>query len=290
MKNLKPELNDAQAESISVPIISVKENRTKIDDYLTVEEPLEIRIAYDSKSRLEPLSLSVTMRTPGHDLELVTGFLYSEGLITTTDDLRCVQWLDEPSIDKNLQNVAYVELATSHSFSAESLIRNLMTSSSCGVCSKSSIESLDAILPSKQEDDFHISSKNLKDLPNKLAHVQAQFRKTGGLHACATFNSKGEIEFIAEDVGRHNAMDKLLGNYLYKGLHKLASRGVLLSGRSSFELLHKAAMGSVPLVASIGPPSSLALELATTRDISLVGFLKDVGFNIYHAEHRIDDP
>lgn len=289
MNYLKQGSTGAKTESISVPIISVTDTRSTSDDFLTVEEPLEIRVSYDSKSKRDPMSLAVAMRTPGHDLELVTGFLFSEGLIRSKADLETVEWLDEPSLDKNLQNVAYVELTPSHSFEPEKLIRNLMTSSSCGVCSKSSIESLEVILPPKQEDDFRISSHSLKNLPHKLTQAQAQFRKTGGLHACATFSPNGSIEFVAEDVGRHNAMDKLLGSYLNRESNELRSRGVLLSGRASFELLHKAAIGSVPFVASIGPPSSLALELAATRDISLVGFLKNDGFNIYNAAQRIDD-
>ncbi|MCY4655816.1 MAG: formate dehydrogenase accessory sulfurtransferase FdhD [Gammaproteobacteria bacterium] len=276
-------------ESIRVPITKVRGERTSLEDFVTIEEPLELRIAYHGRSDIEPVSFSVTMRTPGSDFELVTGFLFAEGIIKSSDDIHRLSWSDEPSLDKDLQNVVLVELASESNFNTENLLRNLITSSSCGVCSKSSIAALQTILPVQKQSDFEISEEHLTLLPRRMREIQSQFNKTGGLHACATFDRHGNIDHIAEDVGRHNAMDKLVGHFLNQHVERLESRGVLLSGRASFELVHKATMASVPLIASIGPPSSMAIELAETRDITLAGFLSESGFNVYHASGRIRD-
>ena len=280
---------NVESRSIRVPIQVYKGTSSAHDDFVTVEEPLEIRLSYDEQTQREPLSLSITMRTPGQDVELVKGFLYAEGIIRSEADLQSVNWIDEPSIDKGLQNTIHVVLKPKHTFDPNKLIRNLVTSSSCGVCSKSSLEALDTILPPMLASTFHIAAKRLGNLPDLMRSVQREFSKTGGLHACATFSADGKIDYVAEDVGRHNAMDKLIGHYVGAGLTTLETSGVLFSGRASFELIHKAAMGRVPLVASIGPPSSLALELATARNMTLIGFLRKRSFNVYHGAARVSD-
>ena len=276
-------------ESVRVPIVSSRKTSSISDDYVTVEEPLEVQICTQGKTPAEYASLAITMRTPGHDWDLVRGFLFAEGIVRTSDDVASLNYTDEPSLDKNLQNVVQVKLSPSVQFDSEMLLRNLITSSSCGICSKSSIAALESILPPKSRDEFSISAEALKNLPRRLRSAQAEFDKTGGLHACATFDSQGNIDCVTEDVGRHNAMDKLVGSYFNKNVLELSTKGALLSGRASFELIHKAAMANVPLVASIGPPSSLAVELASERDITLVGFLKADAFNIYHGADRIHD-
>ena len=256
-------------------------------DVVTVEEPLEIRVEYTRDTTREVSAVSVTMRTPGDDFDLALGFLLSEGVIRSGQDVTGMETCGPPSPDKGLYNTIKMTLADHVSVDTESLTRYTYTSSSCGVCGKASLDAVHVQIPDIDRDPFRITADDLTALPAALRAKQTEFDRTGGLHASACFDANGRIHRLREDVGRHNALDKLIGSYLVGGEAPLANRGVLLSGRASFELIQKAAMTSTPFVAAIGPPSSLAVELATAENITLVGFLKANTFNVYAGSERV---
>lgn len=255
-------------------------------DIVTIEEPLEIRLSYTAGGERVEQSISVTMRTPGNDEELAVGFLAGEAIVRRAADVRRVEHCAPPSPDKGIRNVIRVELADDIGVDAGGLLRHFYTTSSCGVCGKASLDAVRVQIEERPPAAFSIAAAALKALPEALRARQTEFARTGGLHATASFDTDGAILRVREDVGRHNAFDKLTGSYLAAG--NLANHGVLLSGRASFELLQKAAVAGVPLVAAIGPPSSLAVELAQDRGITLAGFLKSDRFNIYAGAGRID--
>ena len=257
--------------------------RTQLDDTLAVEEPLEIRLGYrDARKGRIHKSIAITMRTPGDDIALALGFLYSESIIT---DLHLVQTLEQSA-----DNVIRIELQDAATFDAQRLERNFYVTSSCGVCGKASLESLSlAGFSAFEDDDFTISLAKLQQVLVQLAGQQKLFQLTGGNHATALFDAAGNIVNIAEDVGRHNAMDKLIGHCLQQQLLPLSQHGLMVSGRASFELMQKALAAGCPLLAAVGAPSSLAVELAQEYNITLVGFLNDKGCNIYHGAFRITD-
>ena len=250
-------------------------------DLVTVEEPMEVRLDFRGRDERAEQSIAVTMRTPGDDFDLALGFLLGEGVIGSAEDVVGVEFCGPPSPDKGLHNTVKVTLADHVRFDAERLSRHVFTSSSCGVCGKASLDAVRVQIPATPRGEFHIDPAQLKDLPRKLRTQQAEFTRTGGLHACASFDAAGRIGRVREDVGRHNALDKLVGSYLRDAPRLLAGMGILLSGRASFELIQKAAMTRASLVAAIGPPSSLAIELARNAGIVLVGFLKADAFNVY---------
>ena len=250
-------------------------------DLVTIEEPMEVRLGFQSDGGYREQSIAVTMRTPGHDFDLALGFLFGEGVISCAEDVRGVEFCGPPSPDKRLNNTVKVTLAEHVAFDADRLSRHVFTSSSCGVCGKASLEAVAVQIPQRSRAAFRIHVADLKRLPKALRGAQAEFERTGGLHASACFDASGRIQRVREDVGRHNALDKLIGSYLMERGTALARSAVLLSGRASFELIQKAAMTDVALVAAIGPPSSLAIELAAETGIALVGFLKADTFNVY---------
>ena len=245
-------------------------------DSITVEEPLEIRLGYtDPIKGKTHKSLSITMRTPGDDINLVCGFLYSESIIRHVEDIA--------SIDDDTDNVIRVELKDDISFDQLRLERHFYTTSSCGVCGKASLDALstsgfDVLL----DNSFSISRQNHFQLSDRLRQKQSLFELTGGCHGVATFNSNGDIVTVAEDVGRHNAMDKLVGSMLRARLLPMQDMGIIVSGRASFELMQKALAAGCPMLVAVGAPSSLAIELAQEFNIALVGFLKQSTCNIYH--------
>lgn len=260
-----------------------------VEDVVATEEPLEIRLELDGSdgARVER-SISITMRTPGNDEELALGFLYSEGIIRQAEDVKIARPCGPPS-PNGLINVVRVELASGVDVELDRLERHFYTSSSCGVCGKAS---LDAVAVQGRYDiaanDLRVSAEILCRLPAALRSDQAVFEETGGLHASGLFGLDGDIIAVREDVGRHNALDKLIGSrFQCKGL-PLSESGILLSGRASFELMQKAMMAGCPLVAAVGAPSSLAVELANEFGITLVGFLKAGSFNVYSRKDRID--
>jgi FdhD protein len=257
-------------------------------DVVATEEPFEIRLGYSRRdgSRAEE-PVSVTMRTPGHDEDLAVGFLLTEGIIRARSDVEGVVARSQRATD-GLINVVRVELTPGVAVDFKRLERNFYMTSSCGVCGKASI---DAVAIQGQYDlaanPFRMSGDALGRLPAALKARQAVFEQTGGLHASGLFDADGAIVALREDVGRHNALDKLVGHALMRGEVPLVRNGVIVSGRASFELMQKAKMAGVPLVAAVGAPSSLAVELAREFGITLVGFLKPDRFNVYSRPDRI---
>ena len=274
---------NADAQSARVPVrFHQRAEARRGTDFVTVEEPVEIRLGYHQGGAVVEQSIAVTMRTPGDDFDLTLGFLLGEGVIRAAGDVAAIEFCGPPSPDKGLRNVVKATLAPQVRFDAERLLRHVFTSSSCGVCGKASLDAVRVQLPKTQRTPLDIDAAALRGLPAKLRARQTEFVRTGGLHAAAAFDAGGRIARLREDVGRHNALDKLIGSYLAEdAAAPLDGFGVLLSGRASFELLQKAAMARAALVAAIGPPSSLAIELAAEAGIALVGFLKADTFNVY---------
>jgi FdhD protein len=258
-------------------------------DVVAVEEPLEIRVGFADGDARREVALAITMRTPGADVDLALGFLFTEGIITRPEDVASIAHCEPPAAGEERENVISAELADGVVLDEEGLQRHFYVTSSCGVCGKAS---LDAVRTQTRFDPsaaaFSVSASVLTALPDELHKHQRVFEATGGLHAAALFNRAGMLENVREDVGRHNALDKLVGAALRRGTLPWASSGLLLSGRGGFELLQKAAMGGCPLVAAVGAPSSLAVDLAEEFGITLVGFLKRGGFNVYAHPERIE--
>jgi FdhD protein len=233
-------------------------------------------------------NISVTMRTPGNDAELAAGFLFTEGIIKCSEAITGIEHCFIACAE-NKENVIAVKLAEGIMPNLRNTERNFYTTSSCGVCGKGSIEAIRTVsaFTQQKEDQFTINAELLYLLPDILKDHQQVFADTGGLHAAALFNTNGELLLAREDVGRHNAVDKLIGAALNKNWLPLSETILLLSGRASFELVQKAAMAGIRIIASVGAPSSLAVELAEEFKITLVGFLRNRRFNIYTAAHRI---
>jgi FdhD protein len=262
--------------------------QASLRDSVAVEEPLEIRIGYSTPDGRATRSVSITMRTPGNDAELAAGFLYTESIIGNAADIASIEACGAPAPDSGNHNVIRVELGADVDVDLGRLQRHFYTTSSCGVCGKTSLEALHAIGAATQSGNTtRFAVGTLLSIPDKLRAAQATFDRTGGLHAAAAFDTHGELLMVMEDVGRHNAVDKVIGALLLKGLLPASELGLMVSGRASFELLQKALMGGMPLLAAISAPSSLAVQLADEFDITLVGFLRGSDFNIYAGEQRI---
>jgi FdhD protein len=245
-------------------------------DVLAVEEPLEISLHYYVLGEKKNQSISITMRTPGFDKELAVGFLFTEGILTHLDQFEKTSSFSENYIAIHLKEKANVDL--------KKLKRNFYTTSSCGVCGKSSIDAIRTIVSSTKAsilDSTKLTSSLLLSLKDKINEHQSNFSQTGGIHASALFDSEGNLLSLFEDVGRHNALDKLIGHYFLENQLNFSDKILLLSGRASFELIQKAIMANIPVVCAIGAPSSLAVELAQEFGITLIGFLKKDSFNIY---------
>jgi FdhD protein len=256
---------------------------TEAEDLLAREEPLEIKLEHGPAGKKVTKGISVTMRTPGADFELAAGFLYTEGIVTTPKDVLAV--CHSNGIN---ENVVTVTLADDLTPQINNLERNFYTTSSCGICGKSSIDAITAMCNiADTVDHIRISHKLLYELPVILRTSQNVFNHTGGLHAAALFSTNGELLFSREDVGRHNALDKLIGAALFQKLLPLDNHILMLSGRASFELVQKAAMAGIKVIAAVGAPSSLAVDMAVEWGITLIGFLRGERFNIYSGAERI---
>jgi FdhD protein len=272
-------------------------------DILAVEEPLEIQLGYGPIDDRRVKSVSVTMRTPGHDFDLVAGFLLTEGIVTDSAEIEWIGYIrgradalagqpEQMPGDLILpyqpeHNVVRVDLAADVVVSMANLERNFYTTSSCGICGKASLLALRTVCPPRSSNNLTVSADLLTSLPDRLRDAQQVFDKTGGLHAAGLFDSDGNLQEIREDVGRHNAVDKLFGSAFLADRTPLRGHLLFLSGRASFELLQKALMGGVSMVVSVGAPSSLAVQVAKEFDISLVGFLRGDRFNVYHGAERV---
>lgn len=260
------------------------------DDLLAVEEPMEIRLGYHDGISRKQQSLSVTMRTPGNDFELALGFLFSEGIIREHADVLSVNYCTDGNRKEDHENIVRVELRDEVQPDLKRLERHFYTTSSCGVCGKTSLEAVRDICRVQedlQNDSLVFSRETILQLPAKLREAQLVFKYTGGLHAAALFDESGKLILLREDIGRHNAVDKMIGASLVSGLIPLNKHILLLSGRTGFELVQKSVMAGIKVIASVGAPSSLALQLAKEFGITLIGFLREERFNIYSGEERI---
>lgn len=251
-------------------------------DHLATEEPLEIRL----RSGLgQTRTLAVTMRTPGHDFELAAGFLFAEGVIGSRDEIRRMAYCTDPG-EPQQYNIVNIELCSDTLPNLAPLERHFYTSSACGVCGKAGLENL-RLRYRPLEPGFRVSSEVIARLPGILAQHQGLFRQTGGLHAAALFDASGKLLAVREDVGRHNALDKLLGWALLENRLPLSAHIVLVSGRASYELAQKTLAAGIPILAAISAPSSLAVELAQEFNLTLIGFLRG-SFNVYSGLERLE--
>jgi FdhD protein len=277
MKNMEASTGASEARPVRLDRYEQGHAVGAVDDVLAAEEPLEIRV--------EGRPLAVVMRTPGHDLELAAGFLLTEGVVKSAKDIFDITTCLAPS-DAGERNAVDVALTHPDSFDFEKLTRHVFTSSSCGICSKASIE---AVLKRRKplHDGVRVKASVILALPERLAQKQETFKSTGGLHACALFDAHGKLLQVREDVGRHNALDKLLGWAVQKKRTPLHSHIVLLSGRASFEMMQKAQAGGIPVVAAISAPSSLAVDFARESGQTLVAFLRGRSMNVYAGAERI---
>lgn len=257
------------------------EGRQVKDDQLVAEEPLEIRLGYGSGQGRKKFPMAVTMRTPGDDEDLAVGFLFTEGILSGLSSVVAIRWLDEHIMLVELQPDVYVD--------EERLIRHFYTSSSCGVCGKASLDAVRTINVYFPElGKPKISPELLYSLPDKLISEQFTFNSTGGLHAAALFDTTGKLLLLKEDIGRHNAVDKVIGAAIRSGIPlPFRDKILLVSGRAGFELVQKAAMAGIPVMAAVGAPSGLSVALADSSNMTLIGFLRQKRFNIYSWPDRI---
>ena len=249
------------------------------EDYLAAEEPLEIRIG--------DAPLSVTMRTPGHDIELAAGFLFTEGLVQRRSQILSLEELESTSTDENRGNVVAAKLAQDADYDSEKMRRNFFAASSCGICGKASIDSIRSRALAAPNPDFRLDPEVLVRLPDSLRESQAVFGRTGGLHAAALFDASGKLLVLREDIGRHNAVDKVIGWALLEDRVPLRDAILMVSGRGGFEIVQKAIVAGLPVVASVSAPSSLAVRLAREMGQTLIGFLRGRRFVVYSGDSRI---
>src|ERR671911_388963 len=274
-----------RASKTKIRVRVVEDRRARVrPDSLATEEPMEIRLIAGGQRQ----TVAVTMRTPGADFELAAGFLYGEGIISSPEEIKKISYCVDPDVDAEQQyNIVNVELRGGREYDLRPLERHFYTTSACGVCGKASLEQLELrgcpVMPAGPA----VSAEVINTLPEKLREAQGLFDATGGLHAAALFDDKGELIALREDVGRHNATDKLVGWALLEGRLPLTDHIVMVSGRSSFEILQKSLAAGGPLVCAISAPSSLAVDVAKQFGMTLVGFLRGGRFNVYAGSERI---
>jgi FdhD protein len=249
------------------------------EDYLAAEEPLEIRVG--------DTPLSVTMRTPGHDLELAAGFLFTEGLVQHRSQILSLKEPEAAQADENRGNVVVAKLAAGADYDSDRMRRNFFAASSCGICGKASIDAIRSRTLAAPNPNFRLDPEVLVRLPETLRESQAVFGRTGGLHAAALFDAAGKLLVLREDIGRHNAVDKVIGWALRENCVPLSDAILMVSGRGGFEIVQKAIVAGLPVVASVSAPSSLAVQLAREMGQTLIGFLRGRRFVVYSGDLRI---
>jgi len=274
-------MKNNQAENIIIKKINGAE-AIETNDYVAVEEPLEIQLAYSTATGYMQKNIAVTMRTPGNDEELAVGFLFTEGIINNGDSIKEVKHIG--SDHNRVIVVLHENILPALNISD----RNFYTTSSCGICGKASIDAIQTVSIYKNEpDNMQVNARSLYSLTDQLRKQQEVFENTGGIHACALFTLNADLIMLREDVGRHNALDKLIGFSMLQRTLPLTDCILLLSGRASFELLQKATMAGIKIIVAVGAPSSLAVEMAKESGITLIGFLRNDRFNIYSEQQRI---
>jgi FdhD protein len=282
------EMTAARTSTTRRRVIQAREDSTQTrTDVLAVEEPLEIRLYSPDGGPFT--RISVTMRTPGHDFELAAGFLYTEGVLRTPDDVRAISYCTDPSLDGSQQyNIVNVALRPDAAYDPERLRRNFYTTSSCGVCGKASIEAIHVRgIGAVTGDGLTVDDEILARLGDALREAQTLFAKTGGLHAAGLFDRNGRLLVLREDVGRHNAVDKVVGHAFLGRRLPLREHIVMVSGRASFEIVQKAAAAGVPIVAAVSAPSSLACDTADAFGMTLLGFVRGPRFTVYTGGQRV---
>jgi len=264
---------------------SIKE---EVQDHISVEEPLEMSLKFKKGDKWNIENISITMRTPGNDEDLVSGFLYNERIIENINEIEKVEKKGETVGDYNLQNKIEATINNTKNLDIGKIKKNFITNSSCGVCGKTSLDSIEVLKTNKIDLSFpKINYNIILKSPELLQNNQSEFSKTGGIHASALISGKGEVIAIREDVGRHNALDKLIGHALKNKIIKPENQFIACSGRLNFELVQKALMSNIGLMAGVGAPTSLAIDLAKRFNMTLVGFVKQDSFNIYSNKERI---
>ena len=270
-------------------VLKFKKNKFEnTDDLISIEEPLEISLKYKDKDKWSTNSLVITMRTPGHDEDLVRGFLYNEQIIQNISEIANIESFGDKVGKYNIQNKIRITLNNSKNINISKIKRDFMTNSSCGVCGKSSLDALEII---KKEKTFRSGPKLTKEIiiqsPTILRNNQSEFSKTGGIHASGLFFSDGKLISLREDVGRHNALDKMIGDALKKKQIEAKNQFITCSGRLNFELVQKVLMTNIGLMIGVGAPTSLAIDLANRFDMTLIGFVKEDSFNIYTNNQKV---
>ena len=273
-------------KTISISQFSAGEFSNKLD-HLAIEEPMEIRLVSGPKDKRRGKSLSITMRTPGSDEELALGFLFTEGIVSRTQQILNVEFCGPVAVGQAAPNTIRVELSYDCPFETQSLQRHFYTTSSCGVCGKASLDALKQQDLDVVESQLRVDGGLISELPNRLLKQQDSFQKTGGIHAAGLFDPLGNLLMLREDVGRHNALDKLIGSQFQAGHLPCNNSILVVSGRASFELLQKALTAKIPIFVAVGAPSSLAVELAREFKITLIGFASRNRFNVYSMDERI---
>ena len=274
---------------VKYKVTKLRDNKTKeIKDSVSVEEPLEMNLKFKTKGIWNSENLSITMRTPGNDKDLITGFLFNERIIENISQIKNIKKLGKKVGDYNIQNKIEATINTSKNIDIGKFKRNFLTNSSCGVCGKTSLDTLEVIKKKKLNLSFpKINKKIILNSPNLLISKQSQFSKTGGIHASALISTKGIVVAVREDVGRHNALDKLIGYVQKNKLIDNHSQFIACSGRLNFELVQKGLMSNIGIMAGVGAPTSLAIDLAKRFGMTLIGFVKNNSFNIYTNKERI---
>ena len=259
-----------------------------VDDFISIEEPLEISLKYKEHNKWVQNSLSITMRTPGHDEDLVRGFLFNEQIIQSLNDIKIIESFGDKVGQYNIQNKILVTLNNSKNVNISKIKKDFLTNSSCGVCGKSSLDALDIIKKNKTpKSNPKLSKEILINSPLELRKNQSEFAKTGGIHASGLFSSNGNIISLREDVGRHNALDKMIGDSLINNYLQPNDQFITCSGRLNFELVQKVLMTNIGLMVGVGAPTSLAIDLANKFDMTLVGFVKEDSFNVYTNNQKV---
>jgi len=275
--------------NIKYNVIKLKDSSVEeVKDFVSVEEPLEMNLKYKVDSKWITEHLSITMRTPGHDEDLISGFLFNERIIENFSEIENIEKIGEKVGDFNIQNRIVATINNAKNIDIGKIKKNFITNSSCGVCGKTSLETVEVIKKDKLNISFpKIQKKIILKSPELLMNEQSEFSKTGGIHASSLINEQGNVVATKEDVGRHNALDKLIGCSHKKKIINNHSQFIACSGRLNFELVQKGLMSNIGLMAGVGAPTSLAIDLAKRFDMTLVGFVKSDSFNIYCNKSRI---